>query len=521
MNLLFALLLNTAVAEEVRVGIFVGNNDGGPSQAPLVFARSDATKMRDLFVEYGDIAEEDAFLLLDEPRRNVQNAFVLAGQRLAAAEARGAQTTLVFYYSGHGDEHGLDLGSTELTHDDLRAFLEGSGADVRVGFLDACQSGGAVRQKGGARGPSYAFAVDAARIEGTALLTSSAATEFSQESEEIGGGFFTHYLHGALSGAADVDGDGDVTLAEAYAWVHTETAFATREAPGAQTPHSDIDLAGEGSVRLTRLDAARASLRFEGGMEGTYAVWDETRRRYVAEIDGSRPTTLAVRAGTYFVQHRLPGWVDQAELHVRGGDVAVVDSAAFLSVAYEETASRGDLQREVRKATLPGLTLRGLFGARGFGDTPVGNHYLPTHGVVGVEARWLGRRPGPGPYLGVDLLSGAGPATLSFAGLEPVSVVVSSTSLGATAGFTTPPALVRAGIGGRAELILFSRSFPDGESTAQSATGVAPGVHAWVGAHPGRFVADFSAALLHLSVDVDGLGQPNYGELALSFGYRF
>lgn len=518
---LLAMALMTASAEEVRVGIFVGNNDGGPTQRPLVFATSDAEKMRDLFIQHGQMEKSDVSLLLDDARRNVQNAFVSAGLKLAEAEARGAHTTLVFYYSGHGDDHGLKLGNSVIGHDELRTWLDGSGADVRVALLDSCQSGGAVRQKGGTRGPSYAFAVDASRIEGTAFLTSSAASEFSQESDQIGGGFFTHYLHGALSGAGDADGDGDVTLSEAYSFVHTETAFATRNAPAAQTPARDVDLSGQGSVLLTRLDTESATLAFAGQMEGAYAVWDEGRHRYVAEVDGTEPTRLAVRPGTYFVHHRMPGWVDQAEVSVQAGESVVVEEAAFLSLAYEDTAARGDLDRQVRRAQMPGFSLRGVFGVRGFGNTTVGNQFLPPHAVAGIGGRFLSRKSGPGPYFGADLLSGAGPARLHFAGLEPVEVVVSSTSLGASAGFATPPAVIRAGLGGRAEWVAFSRSFPNGEASAQSATGIAPGVGAWVGVHHGRVVADLSLDILHLSVDVGGTGQPNYGEFALSFGYRF
>ena len=44
-----------------------------------------------------------------------------------------------------------------------------------------------------------------------------------------------------------------VTLTEAYAWVHSETSFRTRETPGTQTPSWDLDLAGAGEIVLTDL----------------------------------------------------------------------------------------------------------------------------------------------------------------------------------------------------------------------------------------------------------------------------
>ena len=47
-----------------------------------------------------------------------------------------------------------------------------------------------VRARGGTRGPPLAFDVGLTEVSGTAILTSSAASEVAQESDEIGGGYF-------------------------------------------------------------------------------------------------------------------------------------------------------------------------------------------------------------------------------------------------------------------------------------------------------------------------------------------
>lgn len=516
---LAALAAAVALAGEVRVGVFVGNDEGDVGQERLLFATSDARKMRDLFVGAGGVAPDDAFLVLDGQRRDVAEALRLARLRLERAEAAGDSTMLVFFYSGHGDETGLKLGTTQLFHDDLRAFLDLSGADVRIAVLDACQSGAAVRQKGGVRGPSHAFAVDVDRAQGTAFLTSSAASEFSQESEEIGGGFFTYYLHSALAGAGDADGDGDVSLAEAYAFVHTETAFRTRTTPEQQTPTFDLDLTGSGDLWLTRLDAASASLSFPGGLSGTYAVWDEGRRRYVAEVDGAAVARVAVPPGTYYVQRRLPGFVEQARYDVGRSQARDVRSADFVAVAYEDTASRGDLAREARRAKMPDLQLFAQFGGRGFGQTVAGSQYLPNHAVAGLGVRSLGRT---GPYVGFDLLSGGGPGTLAFSDVGPVDVDVQSASVGGAAGFATRPGVVRAGIGGRAEIVWFRRSFPDGELPTQDLARPSVGAQAWAGVHYGRVHADLTWNLEVLAATLDDRANlPVYGEILISMGYRF
>lgn len=507
-------------ADELRVGLFVGNNHGNTTDQPLVFAVSDARKMRDLFVEFGRITPQDAILVENGTRRNVERALDQLRFRLALGRAHGLQTTLIFYYSGHGDERALHLGTTELTHADLRAWLEASGADVRLAMLDACQSGSAVRAKGARRGPNVAFAVDVEQIKGTAILTSSAASEVSQESAEVGGGFFTHYLHTALLGAADLDRNGEVGLNEAWTYVRGETAFATRDAPNSQTPRFDWDLVGSADLVLTTLERATSHLSFHGDLDGALAIWDASRKRYVAEIAGDRPVQLAVRPGTYFVHRRMPGWVDEARYNVRRGETLSVFQEDFVSVSYNDVASRGDLARQVRRARMPMLSLRALAGVRGFGNTVYGQQYVPTHAVGGVEARFL--RPGGG-WFGFDLLSGGGAGTLLLDEIGDKPVHVTSTSFGGALGVATKPRLLRAGVGANAEIIGFSRTFPDGDDQRQGTLTVAFGPTGWVGVHHGRFSYELQVDLLMMAATWDQHeGWPVYAEvIPLSLGIRF
>lgn len=517
---MIALLLASALAGELRLGVFVGNDHGGTGEQQLLFATSDAEKMRDRFVQTGAMTPEHALLLRDRSKRDVGEALREVRLAVERAKADGDDTVVVFYYSGHGDDHGLHLGTSTLPHDELRALLDATGADVRLALLDACQSGAVVRSKGAVRGPSAAMAVDVDRIRGTAYLTSSAANEFSQESEEVGGGFFTHYLHTALAGAADLDLDGQVTLAEAYSFVHTETSLTTRETAEQQTPSFDLDLSGSGQLWLTRLDDDNSQLRFPGDMPGTWAVWDDSRRRYIGEVEGSDPSTLAVAPGVYYVQHRRSAYVEQARYAVGEARAVTVNADDFAAVAYEQTASRGPLERQARRARMPDLQLQAVLGGRGFGEgTPTGSQYLPTHLVGGVRARWLRER---GPYFEFDVVGGGGPGVITLPELGAVNVNVQSTSLGAGIGFATAPHIARAGIGGRVELISFRRDFPDGEADAQTLTRPAFGVEPWAGLHYGRFSLDLGLGLNWLPVNLDDrVTWPPYLTLALRTGVRF
>lgn len=518
---LMVLLALPASAGELRVGIFVGNDYGRPADMPLVFAGADAKKMHDLFVDLGDIRPGDAYLLTNESRRAVESTFTAIHKRLVDARNAGDHTTLVFYYSGHGTEDALHLGTSELTHEALRKLLEDAGADVRIAMLDACQSGAVVRDKGGTRGPSFAFQVSAIEARGTAFLTSSAASELSQESAEVGGGFFTHYLHSALLGAGDANRDGEVTLPEAYQFVYGETVFGTRGTERTQTPRFDFDLVGAGSIALTQLEDATAKLNFLGDLSGTYSVWDASRRRYVAEIDGTRPLQLALRPGTYYVHKRLPGWVDEARYDVRRGEIRTLALEDFTSVPYEQTASRGDLERQVRRAKIPRLSVRALLGTRGFGkNSLMERQYIPRHGILGVDFRF--HHPAALPWWSVDLIAGGGPGTLRFDEVGDRQVVVQSWSAALSGGISTRPRLFRAGIGGRAELIGFGRSFEDPGLPSQSTFSVSPGLRAWAGLGHRRFSAELTLDIGLITVGFAEVGKrPAYSTSALSLGYRF
>lgn len=515
------LLATAALANEYRFGLFVGNDAGLPGDAELVFAESDAAKMRDLFVEYGGIEPKDAVLLQGRTAGAVEHELTAIGARARGLVDEGHEAVVVFYYSGHGDASSLHLGATKLGHEDLRQLLENTGATVRIAMVDACQSGGLVRQKGGSRGPSIDWTAPVVEAtHGTAIITSSAASELSQESLELGSGFFTHDLHTALTGGADADRDGAVTLTEAYAWVHAETSFRTRETPGTQTPSWDLDLAGAGEIVLTNLEEASAHLSFLGDLEGRFSVWDESRKRYVAEVDGGAPVSLAVRPGTFYVHQRMPGYVEEAQYTVRRGETHSVLGEDFETVSYASVASRGELDRMVRRAKLPDLSLQVAFGVRGFGvgDRGWSDAYVPTHGIGGVGLTFSRHHT----FFGADVSSGGSAQPLDVPGLGAVPTRTTTTSLGGTIGVVSSPALLRAGIGPRASLTAVTRTFPEWELDRQASLALGVGWRGFAGIHPGRLSIDLAWTVQALVTRWDDHpGWPLATDVALVAGWRF
>ena len=109
-------------------------------------------------------------------------------------------------------------------------------------------------------------------------MASSSPQELSQESDELKGSYFTHHLVTALRGAGDADGDGRVSLDEAYRYAYRRTLASTaRTQVGEQHVTLETDLAGQGDVPVTYpgRGAARSS---SCPRRSTRACWCSTGR---------------------------------------------------------------------------------------------------------------------------------------------------------------------------------------------------------------------------------------------------
>lgn len=304
LSLLLTLLLGAASSERPlhRYLFAIASEDGGPGKARLRYSGSDARGVAHVMQELGGIAPERVVLLSDPDSSRLLSEFRDLSARMARSRDSGNRVELMTYYSGHSDEAGLLLGSTRLPYSQLRASLQSAPADVRLAVLDACASGAALRSKGGSR--REAFRIEGAdRLRGQAFLTSSRAQEASQESDRIGGSFFTQAFLAGLRGAADADRDGRVTLLEAYRYAYDETVANTSSTrSGPQHPEYDLELSGSGEVVLTDLNQAGSQLELDDVLAGRVVV--DSAGRTVADLRkaaGSR-MALGLPEGTYRVR---------------------------------------------------------------------------------------------------------------------------------------------------------------------------------------------------------------------------
>ncbi len=168
------------------------------------------------------------------------------------------------------------------------------------------------------------------------ILTSSSADEDSQESDVIGGSYFSHHLTSGLLGDADRSGDGRVTLFEAYSHAYARTVADTAaSSAGPQHPTFSYDLAGNGDLVLTELRASEGLVVPRTAPPGAYYFVDPAGM-VVAELDKAQDLGAAGGARPGHVPGEAPARGPAA--HRRGagaagqGDGAGGDAAARRAV---------------------------------------------------------------------------------------------------------------------------------------------------------------------------------------------
>lgn len=413
-RLLATVLLATTLlprpvdAETRRVAILVGNNVGAASTETLRHAESDAEKVYDVLVDLGGFAPDDVILLTGESGDVLRTAFDTVEQRIDGLRAAGVDhTLLLFYYSGHAEPNHLELGSSRFPLAELRARLQSSRADMRLGILDACNSGAILRDKGGRRTDAFPLGVeDSAGSSGYAILTSSSASEASQESDELRGAFFTSSLVSGLRGDADFTGDRRVTLGELYQYAYHATLKRSEGTVGGpQHPH--FESAQNGDVVISHLDRAPALLTLTEETEGEFLVWDPTSDTVLAEVTKKKGTrrSIAVRSGELDIYERSADQLRHVRVDIANNEEVVVAPDALEEIARADYALRS-----------PGfaVSVAAGFGAQTFYDEAFTSGYVNDTLLYGVDVR-LQNLGVPGLDLGIEGLFTVSDQNISLA----------------------------------------------------------------------------------------------------------
>ncbi|MFT3691666.1 MAG: caspase family protein [Kofleriaceae bacterium] len=338
---LIALLCAVAHAEQ-RYAIVIGSNPGWSQDRPLRYAENDAERMRDVLVSLGSFSPDRVELM-----RDPTTAEVRASLRRLAQVARDSnnEDTLVFvYYSGHADDVNLHLRGDPLSQRELQDTLRAMPATIKLAVVDACKSG-AVTRKGGAPVDEFVVDVVAPKLSGLVILSSSGADELSQESRAIAGSVFTHHLVSGLRGAADDDGDHQVTISEAYHYAYGRTRADTAISGAPQRPAFRYELSGQGELVLTKLATPKlAAMTVPKGDDEKYVVLDQREWRLIAEAHASkdRDTVVALAPGNYRVKRVLPDHLEVGSMVLAAGDRANVAKLSYENAPLAQGVLKGN-----------------------------------------------------------------------------------------------------------------------------------------------------------------------------------
>jgi uncharacterized caspase-like protein len=346
-----------------RYAVLVGSNRGAESDGPLRYAESDATRMYDVLHDLGGFEPANLVLLRGESADTVRSTLIAVNDRIRQARALpDTQAMLVLYFSGHADADDLHVGPDKLAISELVRLVRGSAADFRLVVLDACRSGALTRTKGGTVREPFAVPDDSLPGDGLAFLTASSESEDAQESDALGGSFFTHALVSGLLGAADRDGDGAVVLDEAYRYAYAVTLRGTsRTLAGTQHPTFRYDLRGQGELVLTRPEAyagQRGQLHFPDGY-AFLIMRDDADGSVIAELaERSASRELSLRPGRYFVRARGPDVLYEGALEAPAGASVEVDLSRFERIEYARLVRKGERASRLAHGPEAGMRMR-------------------------------------------------------------------------------------------------------------------------------------------------------------------
>ncbi|HTD02871.1 caspase family protein [Undibacterium sp.] len=208
----------------------------------LQYAVQDAKAIRDTLVNRFGFAS-DKVLTLSNGEATRNNIMALFHDRLAHAQLKKDDRVFVFF-AGHGATRKLSSGRSlgyiipvdsdpeQLTFDaipmtDLQNIAESLNAKHILFVMDACYSGLGLTRGGG----SSNFLRENAKRMGRQMLTAGGADQMVADGGPNGHSIFTWTLLQALSGKADLNGDGMITATELAAYIAPAVSSVSQQTP--------------------------------------------------------------------------------------------------------------------------------------------------------------------------------------------------------------------------------------------------------------------------------------------------
>ena len=208
-------------------------------------------------------------------------------------------------------------------------------------------------------------------MAGVVTLRSSSEGEASQESQQLQGAVFTHYLTTGLKGAADFDEDKKISLNEAYTYAYRQTVNRSAAGPGnIMHPSVEYDVEGAGSLTLTRTEPETVHVILPRGKGIQYLIFAQPSGSVIAEIwsDPNRTIKVAMNSGRYLIQRRAGSRSGALELSARDGETQTLYDDDFQNVPMAVLTRKGGALRLVHNEVRVGhgalMMHRGQWGQR-------------------------------------------------------------------------------------------------------------------------------------------------------------
>jgi hypothetical protein len=390
-----ALAASASARTRTYAVVIAENRSLDPGVRPLQFADDDGAKNWELFSLFA--ARAALFVVLDADTARLHPdaaAHAEAPERQAILDKlsyfnmemqhdleRGDEPELFFVYAGHGDVDGdgqgyVNLRDGKLTRAELyRDVIAPSKAKFVHVIIDACKSYFMVNARGGRkwvddRVPDAESAQGQEQLQAfleeeqldrhprAGVIVATSGVDETHEWARYRGGILSHELRSALSGAADVNGDGRVEYSELRAFLAAANARV-------RNPEARVDVFARAPAldrhrALVDLRAATANARllhFGAGVGGRYYVEDDRGVRWAdlnKEPSASFDLVLSARHG-YFVRRAesvsaAEASFDEAEVPLGGRRVEVASlqwrPRAIAARGALDTTFRQDLYRE-------------------------------------------------------------------------------------------------------------------------------------------------------------------------------
>ncbi|MCA9874328.1 MAG: caspase family protein [Anaerolineales bacterium] len=239
-----------------RWAVLVGVNqyEDWQNYGSLEVCVQDVTAIQQALIAGGYEPERIHLLTDDGPEIPTRANILSSLQAVAAATEPG--DSLLFYYSGHGsavkdtsylvarDGRFNVLGDTAVSVTRIKEIMNDAPARAKVIILDACHSGAQIGK--GAEPMSAEFIRRVfEEAEGMVILASCKQGEKSYEWRDEKRSVFTHYLLEAMSGKADRDQKGFVSISDAGAHVVNYVKLWASQRKVAQTPTLEAKIVGD------------------------------------------------------------------------------------------------------------------------------------------------------------------------------------------------------------------------------------------------------------------------------------